>query len=83
MQKVNSRNKPPLIPLNGPLRHVVDTMLILLGSLVTALGFNLFFCLIILLLVVYLVCLYWLKLGLGLNRHLRSGRLIFRCLYSG
>lgn len=47
MQKINSRNKPPLIPLNGPVRHVVDTMLILIGSLITALGFNLFFCLII------------------------------------
>lgn len=43
MQTINSRNKPPLIPLNGPVRHVVDTSLILLGSLVTALGFNLFF----------------------------------------
>lgn len=42
MEKINSRNKPPLIPLNGPIRHVVDTMLILIGSLVTALGFNLF-----------------------------------------
>ena len=43
MQKINSRNKPPLIPLNGPVRHVVDTTLILIGSLITALGFNLFF----------------------------------------
>lgn len=42
MQKVNSRNKPPLIPLNGPLRHTVDVTLILLGSLVTALAFNMF-----------------------------------------
>lgn len=43
MQKANSRNKPPLIPLNGPIRHVVDTLLILIGSLITALGFNMFF----------------------------------------
>ncbi|KWX88263.1 hypothetical protein AMQ83_07925, partial [Paenibacillus riograndensis] len=43
MQKMNSRNKPPLIPLNGPLRHTVDILLILLGSLIIALAFNLFF----------------------------------------
>ncbi|WP_379137988.1 YitT family protein [Paenibacillus sp. sgz500958] len=42
MQKINSRTKPPLIPLNGPLRHAVDITLIVLGSLVTALAFNLF-----------------------------------------
>ncbi|MEK3838621.1 YitT family protein [Paenibacillus sp. FSL P2-0136] len=43
MQKINSRNKPPLIPLNGPLRHTVDIALILIGSLITGLAFNLFF----------------------------------------
>ncbi|ASA24478.1 YitT family protein [Paenibacillus donghaensis] len=43
MQKINSRNKPPLIPLNGPLRHTVDMILILVGSLITAMAFNSFF----------------------------------------
>ncbi|KAA8997960.1 YitT family protein [Paenibacillus spiritus] len=42
MEKINKRAKPPLIPLNGPLRHTVDTLLILLGSLITALAFNWF-----------------------------------------
>jgi len=42
MQKINSRNKPPLIPLNGPLRHTVDISLIVMGSLITALAFNIF-----------------------------------------
>ncbi|MNB76744.1 hypothetical protein D3C81_494940 [compost metagenome] len=42
MSSINSRNKPPLIPLNGPVRHLVDTVLIVVGSLITALAFNLF-----------------------------------------
>lgn len=42
MSSINSRNKPPLIPLNGPIRHLVDTVLIVVGSLITALAFNLF-----------------------------------------
>jgi uncharacterized membrane-anchored protein YitT (DUF2179 family) len=42
MQKINSRTKPPLIPLNGPVRHAVDIALIVIGSLITALSFNLF-----------------------------------------
>ncbi len=32
-----------MIPPTGPLRHVVDTVLIVIGSLIIALGFNLFF----------------------------------------
>ncbi|MBY9077592.1 YitT family protein [Paenibacillus sp. HN-1] len=42
MSSINARNKPPLIPLNGPVRHLVDTVLIVVGSLITALAFNLF-----------------------------------------
>ncbi|AIQ65865.1 membrane protein [Paenibacillus stellifer] len=42
MSSINSRNKPPLIPLNGPIRHLVDTVLIVVGSLITSLAFNLF-----------------------------------------
>ncbi|MGN7359316.1 YitT family protein [Paenibacillus sp. SAF-054] len=39
----SSRRKAPMIPPTGPLRHVVDTALIVIGSLIIALGFNLFF----------------------------------------
>lgn len=42
MQKINSRSKPPLIPLNGPVRHAVDITLIVIGSLITAVAFNMF-----------------------------------------
>lgn len=42
MSTVNSRNKPPLIPLNGPVRHAVDLALILIGSFITAVAFNMF-----------------------------------------
>ncbi|MDT3427980.1 uncharacterized membrane-anchored protein YitT (DUF2179 family) [Paenibacillus forsythiae] len=42
MPKLNRRGRPPLIPLNGPLRHVADTTMIAAGSLITALAFNLF-----------------------------------------
>lgn len=42
MDTINKRNKPPLIPLNGPLRHAVDLGLITLGSLITAIAFNWF-----------------------------------------
>ncbi|KGE20423.1 YitT family protein [Paenibacillus wynnii] len=42
MQKINSRSKPPLIPLNGPVRHTVDIIMIVIGSLITAIAFNIF-----------------------------------------
>ncbi|MCL6601858.1 MAG: YitT family protein [Paenibacillus sp.] len=42
MQKINSRSKPPLIPLNGPVRHAVDITMIVIGSLITAIAFNIF-----------------------------------------
>jgi len=42
MQKINSRTKPPLIPLNGPVRHAADITMIVIGSLITAIAFNIF-----------------------------------------
>lgn len=39
----NRRRREPLIPINGPLRQFVDTLLIIAGSLVMAISFNLFF----------------------------------------
>lgn len=41
-QKSSSRRKASL-PMSGPQRHVVDTLLIIVGSFIIALGFNLFF----------------------------------------
>ncbi|AKG36559.1 YitT family protein [Paenibacillus durus] len=42
MSKIKTRSRAPLIPLNGPLRHLADTTMITVGSLITALAFNLF-----------------------------------------
>ncbi|GAB6991347.1 YitT family protein [Paenibacillus pini] len=42
-QPPSSRRTTPLIPMNSPQRHVVDTLLIIIGSFIIALGFNLFF----------------------------------------
>ncbi|WP_025688209.1 YitT family protein [Paenibacillus zanthoxyli] len=42
MSKIKTRSRPPLIPLNGPLRLLADTTMITVGSLITALAFNLF-----------------------------------------
>ncbi|AHV99338.1 YitT family protein [Paenibacillus sabinae] len=42
MTSTKTRGRPPLIPLNGPLRHLADTTMITVGSLITALAFNLF-----------------------------------------
>ncbi|MNJ47012.1 hypothetical protein D3C77_421570 [compost metagenome] len=40
--KSHKRRPGDYIPLNGPFRHVIDTLMILVGSFITALAFNLF-----------------------------------------
>lgn len=39
----SKRRREPIIPINGPLRQTVDTILIIAGSFIMALAFNLFF----------------------------------------
>lgn len=39
----NRKRREPLIPIHGPLRQFVDTLLIIAGSMVMAISFNLFF----------------------------------------
>ncbi|GIO67594.1 YitT family protein [Paenibacillus cookii] len=41
--EVSGRRKAPILPPSGPLRHTADIALIVVGSFVIALGFNLFF----------------------------------------
>ena len=40
--KVRKRRFQDYIPVTGPIRHTLDTLMIIAGSLITALAFNLF-----------------------------------------
>ncbi|MGG6313252.1 YitT family protein [Paenibacillus macerans] len=40
--KVRRRRFQEMIPLTGPIRHTIDTLMIIVGSFITALAFNLF-----------------------------------------
>lgn len=40
--KVRKRHLQDYIPVTGPVRHTIDTLMIIVGSLITALAFNLF-----------------------------------------
>lgn len=42
-QSVRTKRREPLIPVNGPVRQVADTLFIIVGSFIMALSFNLFF----------------------------------------
>ncbi|WP_106767237.1 YitT family protein [Paenibacillus faecalis] len=42
VQSVRTRRREPLIPVNGPIRHLVDTLFIIAGSFTMAMAFNLF-----------------------------------------
>lgn len=42
-QTANRRRREPVIPINGPIRQLVDTLFIIAGSFLMALSFNLFF----------------------------------------
>lgn len=42
VQSVRTRRREPLIPVNGPFRHLVDTLFIIAGSFTMAMAFNLF-----------------------------------------
>lgn len=42
-QVAGNRRSKKALPLNGPARHVLDTMFIIIGSFIIAVGFNLFF----------------------------------------
>ncbi|WP_429373844.1 YitT family protein [Paenibacillus sp. DS2015] len=42
-QGTHNRRSKTILPINGPVRHVMDTLFIIIGSFIIALGFNLFF----------------------------------------
>ncbi|HEY2492054.1 MAG TPA: YitT family protein [Paenibacillus sp.] len=42
-QAARNRRSKTVLPLNGPARHVWDTLCIIIGSFIIAMGFNLFF----------------------------------------
>ncbi|WP_422658557.1 YitT family protein [Paenibacillus sp. EC2-1] len=42
-QTARNRRREPLIPMNGPVRKLVDTLFIIVGSFIMAISFNMFF----------------------------------------
>lgn len=42
-QTARTRRRAPLIPLDGPVRKLVDTLFIIVGSFIMAISFNMFF----------------------------------------
>lgn len=42
-QTARTKRREPLIPMNGPIRKLVDTLFIIVGSFIMAISFNMFF----------------------------------------
>ncbi|MFC7679291.1 YitT family protein [Paenibacillus sp. GCM10028914] len=42
-QTARTKRREPLIPMNGPVRKLVDTLFIIVGSFIMAISFNMFF----------------------------------------
>lgn len=67
------RRRKPLIAASGPARNVTDILLIILGSFITALTFNMFLLPNRIASGGYRACLSWARSCLAWNQPIRSG----------